>query len=82
VVHAVGERIRKPKIGVTGRALGEHGGEDASPLIEIVMNFSRRFILMRAQDPAHVLSQAAFIGNWCGEEQGIQGGAVEAFARV
>jgi hypothetical protein len=39
-------------------------------------------VLMRAQDPAYVLSQAALIGDRCGEKQGIQGRAVEAFASV
>jgi hypothetical protein len=70
----------KPETGVARRALGEHGGQDAGPLIEVVVDFGRGLVLMRAQDPAHVLGQAALIGDRRGEEQGIQGRAVEAFA--
>jgi hypothetical protein len=46
------------------------------------VDFGRGFVLMRAQDPAYVLGQAPLIGDRRGEEQGIQGRAVEAFASV
>ena len=51
-------RIREAETGVAGRAFGEHGSEDASPLIEVVVDFGRGLALMRAQDPAYVLGQS------------------------
>src|SRR5438132_14193189 len=75
-------RVGEAETGVVGRAFGEHSGEDASPLIEVVVNFGRGLVLMRAQDPAYVLGQAALIGDRRSEKQGIQGRAVEAFASV
>src|SRR5260370_19592022 len=75
-------RVGETETGVAGRAFGEHSREDASPLIEVVVDFGRGLVLMRAQDPAYVLGQAALIGDWRGEKQGIQGRAVEAFASV
>src|SRR5690242_19211677 len=75
-------RVGEAETGVAWRAFGKHGGEDASPLIEVVVDFGRGLVLMRAKDPAYVLGQAALIGDRRGEEQGIQGWAVEAFASV
>src|SRR5215470_3920427 len=75
-------RVGKAETGVAGRAFGKHGGEDASPRIEVVVDFGRGLVLMRAQDPAHVLGQASLVGDRRGEEEGIQGRAVEAFASV
>src|SRR5215467_2745455 len=75
-------RVGEAETGVAGRAFGEHGGEDASPLVEVVVDFGRGLVLVRAHDPAYVLGQAALIGDRHGEEQGIQGWAVEAFASV
>jgi hypothetical protein len=46
------------------------------------VDFGRGLMLVRAQDPAHVLGQAALISDRRGEEQGVQGRAVEAFAGV
>jgi hypothetical protein len=46
------------------------------------VDFGRGLVLVRAQDPAYVLGQAALVGDRRGEEQGIQGRAVEAFASV
>jgi len=37
---------------------------------------------MCAQDAADVLGEAAFMGDQGGEEQGVEGRAVEAFAGV
>ncbi len=74
--------VGEAETGVAGRAFGEHGGEDASPLIEVVVDFGRGLVLTRAQDPAYLLGQAALIGDRRGEEQGIQGRAVEAFPSV
>src|SRR5690242_19527835 len=75
-------RVGEAETGVAGCAFGEHGGEDASPLVEVVVDFGRGLVLMRAQDPAYVLGQAALVGDRRGEEQGIQDRAVEAFASV
>ncbi len=75
-------RVGEAETCVARRAFGEHGGKDASPFIEVVVDLSRGLVLMRAQDPADVLGQAALIGDRRGEEQGIQGRAVEAFASV
>src|SRR5260370_13284957 len=74
--------VGEAETGVAGRAFGEHSGEDASPLIEVVVDFGRGLIWMRAQDPAYVLGQAALIGDRRGEEQAIQGRAGEAFTDV
>ena len=55
----------------------------ANPRYTGSVKASRRgLVLMRAQDPAHVLGQASLIGDRRGGEQGIQGRAVEAFASV
>src|SRR5690349_10553132 len=75
-------RVGEAETGVAGCAFGEHGGEDAGPLIELVVDFGRGLALMRAQDAADVLGQAALVGDRRGEQQGIQGRAVEAFASV
>src|SRR2546423_7168674 len=75
-------RVGEAETGVAWRAFGEHGGEDAGPLVEVVVDFGRGLVLVGAQDPAYVLGQAALVGDWCGEEQGIQGRAVEAFPGV
>ena len=81
-VSAILRGSGEAETGIAGCAFGEHGGEDASPLIEVVVDFGRGLVLMRAQDPAYVLGQAALISDRRGEEQGIQGRAVEAFASV
>jgi hypothetical protein len=52
---------------------GEHGGEDAGPLVEVVVDFGRGLVLLDAQDPGCVLGQAALAGARRGEEQGIRG---------
>src|SRR5215470_9810027 len=75
-------RVGEAETRVAGRAFGKHGGEDASPLIEVVVDFGRGLVLIRAQDPAHILGQASLVGDRRGEEQGIQGRAGEAFASV
>src|SRR6185312_7516397 len=75
-------RVGEAETGVAGRAFGEHGGEDAGALVEVVVDFGRGLVLAGAQDPAYVLGQAALIGDRRGEEQGIQSWAVEAFASV
>jgi len=41
---------------------------------EVVVDFGRGLVLVRAQDPAYVLGQAALTGEGRGEELGIQGG--------
>ena len=61
-------RVGEAETGVAGRAFGEHGGEDTSALIEIVMDFGGGLVLMRAQDPAYVLGQAPCVGDRRGEE--------------
>jgi hypothetical protein len=48
-------RVGEAETGVAGGAFGEHGGEDASPFIEVVVDFGRGLVLMRAQDPAHLV---------------------------
>ena len=61
-------RVGEAETGVAGRAFGEHDGQDAGPLIEVVVDFGRGLVLMRAQDPAYLLSQAALIGDPRGEK--------------
>ena len=63
-------------------ASGEHGGEDAGPLVEVVVDFGGGLVLVGAQDPAWVLGQAALAGDRRGEEEGIRGRTVEALAGV
>ena len=48
-------RVGEAEAGVAGRAFGEHGGEDAGPLVEVVVDFGRGLALVGAQDPAYVL---------------------------
>ena len=48
-------RVREAETGVAGRAFGEHGGQDACPLVEVVMHFGGGLVFVRAQDPADVL---------------------------
>jgi hypothetical protein len=38
-------RVGEAETGVAGRAFGEHGSEDASPLIEVVVDFGRGLVL-------------------------------------
>jgi hypothetical protein len=52
-------RVGEAETGVTWRPFGEHGREDARPLVEVVVDFGGGLVLVRAQDPAYVLRQAA-----------------------
>jgi hypothetical protein len=45
-------------------ASGEHGSEDAGPLVKVVVDFGRGLVLAGAHDPVCVLGQAALTGDW------------------
>jgi len=48
----------------------------------IVVDLGRSLAVVRAQDAAGVLDKPALLGDGCGEEEGVQRGAVESFPGV
>jgi hypothetical protein len=48
----------------------------------VVVDFGGGFAVAGAQDASGVLDEPALEGDGGGEEQGVEGGAVEAFPRV
>jgi hypothetical protein len=74
--------VGEAEAGVAGCALGEGGGEDAGEFVVVVADFGGGFAVMGPQDAPGVLDEASFLGDGCGEEQGVQCGAVESFPGV
>jgi hypothetical protein len=70
-------RVGESEAGVAGRALGERRGENAGVLVVVIVDFRGGLVRVRAEDPAGVLDQPALEGDRRGEEQGVEGWAVE-----
>ena len=75
-------RIGEAKAGVAGRSFGERCGQHRGVRVVVVVDLGSGLAWICTQDPAGVLDKAAFEGQRSGEEQGVQDGAVEAFADV
>ena len=72
--------VGESEAGVSGGAFGQRCGEHAGGGVVVVVDFGGGFAGVGAQDPPGVLDQASFERDRRGEEQGVQGGAVEALA--
>jgi hypothetical protein len=75
-------RVREAEAGITGGAFGERCGEHTCVYVVVVVNLGGGLAGVGAQDPAGVLDEAAFEGDWRGEEQSVESWAVEALADV
>src|SRR6266516_5273292 len=74
--------VGEAEVGIPRNALGEGGGEDWGLHIVVVVDFSGALAGIGAQDPADVLDEAALECDRRGQEQGVEGWAVEALADV
>src|SRR5712691_12469847 len=74
--------VGEAEAGVAGGAFGQGSGEYAGGGVVVIVDLGGGLARVGAQDPAGVLDEAAFEGQRCGEEEGVQGRAVEAFSDV
>lgn len=74
--------VRKAEAGVAGCAFGERRGEHGCVLVVVVVDLGRCLARVYAQDPSGVLDEPALEGQRCGEEQRVQGRAIETFANI
>jgi hypothetical protein len=72
--------IGEPEAGVAGCSLGERRGKYWNFDVVVVMDLGRLFARVGAEDAAGVLDKATLERNRAGEEQGVERGAVKAFA--
>jgi hypothetical protein len=74
--------VGEAEAGVAGGAARQCGGEHAGADIVVVVNLGRLLAGMGTKDTPGVLDEASFPPDRGGEEQGVQGRAVEALARI
>jgi hypothetical protein len=74
--------VGEAEAGVTGGAAGQGRGEDTGRRVVIVVDLGGVLAREGTQDPSCVLDQASLPPDRGGEEQGVQGRAVEALAGV
>jgi hypothetical protein len=72
--------IGEAEAGVAGCAFGERCGEYRGVPVVVVVDLGGGLARIGAQDPAGVLDMASLKGQRGGEEQSIQGRAIEALA--
>jgi hypothetical protein len=74
--------VWEAEAGVAGRTFGQGRCEYSGAHVVVVVNLGGGLAGVGAQDPAGVLDEAAFECDRRGEEQGVEGWAVEAFANI